>query len=300
MIRLWAWLIRHEKIILICVMVLCVLCLFIPDIREDTVRILCIVFSVAAGRALKKVWFSTIAMLFILPIAMYANWSSIVVREVIKPVPVRPLPSVSANVILGGDAVRIHKGPQDCFSATICFYVPDSDRCVIAGHSCNLDAKTHLKALIQPFGESKNGVLNICPEISPFASNVEVLSDTGLGVALSGLTVPDTYREVLAIGGAQDISVGEPAVLYTWKDGKVAVKVLGFGVVQGKHLLFIQADRSVDLGPGTSGSLLVQNGKIIGVFLGRYALPYRGPRLYMLRLACEVFAELKQVLIPGN
>jgi len=226
---------------------------------------------------------------------VYASFAYVLETEIIHPTPLQQLPVVNASVILGGDRLRLHAAER-CFAATVCFYVPGSDLCVIAAHSCESASGQTLEAALDPFTNTGISTPSTCPKSDPGAATVtvRVVSDTNFGVVLSGVRFPAGARDELLVGEAEDIHVGEEALLYSSTCGVVACRVLGFDMVKDNHMLIIEVlDKNVRIGSGDSGSPLVQGGKIIGFAAGTHAIPYRGPRLVLVRPACEVYSQLE-------
>jgi hypothetical protein len=247
---------------------------------------LCAIFVSAAYSLKKRVWVGVAAFLVVFPVSVYATARYVFLSE-IRPSPLRPLPVANGRVVLGGDRLRLHS-PERCFEVAVCFWVPESDIFAVAAHSCKTLPGSTPKV---------NDTPDKCPNSDPDATTVKVVTDSDFGLVLSGMEIPAGRREELSIGGSEDIFIGEEALLYTSEDQGTSVQVLGFSIMRDQQMLLVQVlNKDADLGPGASGSPLVQNGKIIGFLVGVHAFPYRGSRLLILRPACEVYSNLEEFL----
>ena len=234
----------------------------------------------------KRFWVGVAVFLILFPISVYVTSRQAFLSKV-SPSPLRPLPVVDGRVVLGGDRLRLHSA-EKCFGVAVCFWIPERDWCVAAAHSCETLPGSGFKA---------NFTLDRCPNSDPDATIVKVVADGSSGLVLSGLDVPNGSREELTIGGSEDIHVGEEALLYSSVDRTTPVQVLGFSMMRDQQVLLVKVLRKeADLGPGASGSPLVQDGRIIGFLVGTIALSFG--QLLVLRPACEVYSSVEE--IPGE
>jgi hypothetical protein len=287
---------------------------------RDLIFFLCYVFAIAASNVfkVKRRWVQTIAFFLVMFVAWYVS-GGFYLAETASTAPLAPLPQAGAVVIPGGDTLML-EFERSLFRASVCFYVPDTELCVLAGHSCSIpdDAETVYASRIlfdpdgieipetpslawweQRFDPDGMEIPDAFQRAVPGQFEVKVVTDSPFGAVLSGLT-PVPGREEMPIGGAGDIYPGEYGEVWS-PEGVIPIEVLGFKKFRGGQMLAAQVmDQKVRLGKGMSGSPVIQNGKIIGFFTVVYALPYRGPQVILIRPACEVYGELEWYFITHS
>ena len=129
-------------------------------------------------------------------------------------------------------------------NVTVCFYMPEDGPCVVGAHS--LDLKPGDTYGISPVSETR---------VSENCHTARVLADSQYGVALLGPKCPDPNREELLLARADEVKVGEEAVIRTFAKGDIPVNVLGFAMVGDDHFLVVRCiDGKAKVGPGMSGS----------------------------------------------
>jgi hypothetical protein len=254
---------------------------------------LCYAFAIAASNVFKvnRRWVQTIAFALVLLFTWYVT-GGFYLAETASATPLAPLPVAGAVVIPGGDSLML-EFERSLFRASVCFYVPDTELCVLAGHSCSIpdDAETVYASRI-PFDPDGMEIPDAFQRAVPGQFEVRVVTDSPFGAVLSGLT-PVPGREEMPIGGAGDIYPGEQGEVWS-PEGVIPVEVLGFKKFRGGQMLAAQVmDQKAGMGKGMSGSPVIQNGKIIGFFTVIYALPYKGPQVILIQPACKVYGELE-------
>jgi hypothetical protein len=284
-----------RKVIASIVMVLCIAAMFVLPFEVlrvgERLLLLVGVFSYCAYTLHRRWWVPVFAFVVAMFISVYAVGGDLFTHEMISETPLQPLPTLDVSVIPGGESlswsIAVGEGPRTVFknaAATVCFYIPDDGLCVVAAHSCGL--KTGEALIITPNTE------DLVPGIPRSA---DVLVDSQYGVVLERITCPDPGREQLPLANEEDISVGEEAIIRTLGNGDIRVKVIGFAIVSEGHLLVLELLDDVEVGPGMSGSPIIQSGKVIGFFIGT-TLSFIGPDFVLARPAVEVYAELQEYL----
>lgn len=288
-----AWVTRNQRVIAGSVMGLILAVVFTLKMNLNQVSVLCVIFSAAAYCIKKRFWVPMVAWLVILPVFVYSSFAYMVETLFVRSYPVQPLPAVNAGVMLGGDLLRLHEAER-CFQVTVCFYVPGTDLGAVAAHSCDSTPGQTFRASLKSFAATGIAIPLTCPQMDPDALTVSVVSDTDFGVVVSGLKCPETDREELPVGQAEDIRVGEEASIYSSRSGVVSCRILGFDEVGRYQMLVVRlVDERIRIGSGDSGSPVVQDGRIIGFVAGTWSFPYRGPELVLVRPACEVYSRLE-------
>jgi hypothetical protein len=180
--------------------------------------------------------------------------------------------SVEASVRLGGDHLIIYR-ESGMIIATTCFYT-EGGLTIAAAHSISLAPGEYRMQVNR--GRSVAG---------------ELLSDSPDGIAIAGLTIPEE-APLLPLASPSDIALGEKALLIH-SDGNIEVTVLGYQrKTRGRYSLVLQAlDDEADIGPGYSGSPVIQDDRIIAFVFGaiKPSVRYSGARIAFARLATEVY-----------
>ncbi|NLC15142.1 MAG: hypothetical protein GX784_02315 [Firmicutes bacterium] len=292
MTRLQLWLTRYEKQIAVVVMVICLVSVFTLKLSRKLMPIVVAIFASSVHTLAKRRSLTVIAGLLMLFVAIYATGGHILLTEEVHLTPLSPLADVDASVLLGGDHIRVHTDER-CFNVTVCFYVADTDLCVIAAHSCETQAGETVKVLLVPFSKSGSEPPDWCPVFDPNATDAEVLLDSDYGVILSGIQPPRSGPDELPIGKPDDIGPGEEALLHTARSGVLPAEIKGFWLSRNGHLIVAQlTGKEPKILSGFSGSPVVQNGKLIGFLAATHAVPFRGPQIILVRPACDVYNEL--------
>lgn len=183
---------------------------------------------------------------------------------------------VEEHVYLGGDDLRLVYD-NGVFQMTSCFYT-DEGLLVAGGHECSLDGVV---------GEPKVRTIMANRYIHDFVP--DVLEETPAGLVLGPVDRPRD-RPQLPIAGSDDVKIGENATVYSVKGGIFEVTILGYHLLNGSHcLLFQVVDPQSQLIEGMSGSPVVQDGKIIGFFVAKISVSYRGSSIGFARVAAEVY-----------
>jgi len=232
---------------------------------NKTVRTIGIVMAVALIAALVGIYYSVIGNYMV----------STIVDNTFDSLPegYYTASEVAAKVRVGGDHLVIHSGSQG-LSMRTCFYT-DEGLAVAAAHGFDLGEGGYRMQL--------NG---------QFTLRAQVTEVTPSGIVLNGLVPPEESSH-LGFALPSEITLGEEATLLH-ADEDIQVLLLGYHEAKGDQVLVVkQLDGASPIGPGFSGSPIVQNDKLIG-FLSMAIKPnimYRGPRIGFARLATEVYLE---------
>lgn len=187
---------------------------------------------------------------------------------------------VDASVRVGGDNLIIYTMPKN-ISMRTCFYT-DEALTVAAAHSFDMEPAQYRMQV-------NNGL----------SVRAELLSVGSGGVVVSGIS-PPTDSPILEIACPSEIIISTDAIL-VHSDGDIPVMLLGYQFVD-EHLALVlhPTDENTYIGPGFSGSPIVQNDRLIG-FLAAVIKPgfrYKGPRIGFARLAIEVYMETIGSTLP--
>ncbi len=98
---------------------------------RDLIFFLCYVFAIAASNVfkVKRRWVQTIAFFLVMFVAWYVS-GGFYLAETASTTPLAPLPVAGAVVIPGGDSLML-EFERSLFRASVCFYVPDTELCVL-------------------------------------------------------------------------------------------------------------------------------------------------------------------------
>lgn len=196
-------------------------------------------------------------------------------------IPLGTVPSVDASVVPGGESLNVHPPGKSGGTLTVCFY--ENGYAVAAAHPCD-------------FPDDSGWALCVdCLSQEMVEGTPTFVADTPVGIVISGMKCPTEGRAKLPLAAPDEIEVGQTAQVLSADLGDGEVEVLGFTErKEGQFLVFRPASSSMSLGPGSSGTPLVQNGKIIGFIAGRLALDFSSRKLGLARLAPDVYAGTKQ------
>lgn len=293
------WILKNRRqVIAGIVMALCmaaILALPFRVLREQgRLLILMGVFCFCAHTLYRRWWVPLIAFLLAIGVCTYAVGGDLIAYEMASETPLQQLPELDVSVIPGGESlqwsVAVEQGSRSVVKTSkviVCFYMPGDGPCVVAAHSCGREAGDTPD--ISPTSEAL---------VSGSSRPAAVLADCDHGVVFSGLKCPDPDRKALPLAGAEDVKVGEEAVICTLSNGDIPVKVIGFCMMNNNHFLVLESlDDEAGVGPGMSGGPIIQDGKIIA-FLHSGTRFHRGPRFVMARPALEVYDALQEYLEP--
>lgn len=260
--------------------------------RLGVITILLCVFIFAAYNLNKRWWMLLVALPVIVLLLLYSFGIDMIVSQIVYDSPFQLSTESDVQVVPGGEvlslSVAIEKESGQVVqqrNVTVCFYMPEDGPCVVGAHS--LDLKPGDTYGISPVSETR---------VSENCHTARVLADSQYGVALLGPKCPDPNREELLLAGADEVKIGEEAVIRTFAKGDIPVNVLGFAMVGDDHFLVVRCiDGKAGVGPGMSGSPIIQDDRIVG-FLHSVSRYLKGPKLVMTRPAVEVYGGLKEYL----
>ncbi len=293
------WILKNRRqVIAGIVMALCMAAMLALPFRvlreQGRLLILVGVFCFCAHTLYKRWWVPLIAFLLAIVVCTYAVGGDLIAYEIVSETPLQQLPELDVSVIPGGEllqwSVAVEQGSRSVVKTSkviVCFYMPGDGPCVVAAHPCGREA-----------GDTPDISPNSEALVSGSSRPASVLADCEHGVVFAGLRCPDPDRKALPLAGAEDVKVGEEAVICTLSKGDIPVKVMGFSMMNDAHLLVLQRfDKDAEVGAGMSGSPVIQDGKIIA-FLHSVTRFHRGPRFVMARPALEVYDALQEYLEP--
>lgn len=295
MVEFGNWIYENRRqVVSVCIVVFCIAALlFLPYSvlsRRGALTLIVSPFLYAAFSLYRRWWVPIVTCLLVVLLIVSFHGQEIVVSQTVSETPFREVSETDVSVVLGGDALHLYFTVQEELRTvakemrvTVCFYVPGSDTCVAAAHSMGLEAGQTYNISIA--GET--GVLVSLPATM-------VLADCEYGMVFAGTSCPDSDRRKYVLAGVQDVRVGEEVVVRNKTMGDVTVKVLGFSMVEDDQFLMLECVTG-ELGPGTSGSPIIQDGKIIGFLHGILKFP-TGPVLIRSRPALEVYSSFAESL----
>lgn len=287
---------KAKKITAGVTMLLCVAAVFVLPFEflrvGHRLTVLVGLFCYCAYTLHRRWWVPVLAFVVMMGVCVYTLGGDLFAYEMISERPLQPLPTLEVSVVPGGELFKWSALVEQRTSielrrswVTVCFYVPDDDLCAIAAHSCGLEA---------------GDVLDLTEDSEALPAGpspkVRVLADVQEGVAIKKVKCPEPDRKAIPLAGEEDIKVGEEAVIRTLSTGDIRVEVMGFTTLKDGHFLVLQLlDDDVEVGPGMSGSPVMQSGKIVAFFSG--ITPYViGPDFLLARPAVEVYQALQEHL----
>ncbi len=200
---------------------------------------------------ISKRWHRWLLMLVITLLCSYGTFYHTGANSIVSkaaPTPVRPVAEVRASVIPGGDRLEICT-VDGHLVVRVCYYLGDGSA-IAAAHRGDLSVGEHKVAL----------------EGIHLRDPISVVADTNYGLVIEGYPPTPTDRTPLPIASAAEIMVGEKGMVLQGDEPPIEVQIKGFQDANGvqKLVLTPAATRDPRLRPGSSGSPVVQNGKIIG------------------------------------
>ncbi len=198
----------------------------------------------------------------------------LILGPTVDPVSALDFPLAEALVVPGGERIMITLKPGSYAGLHVAFYGGDG-LALISGHAVpGLDAGDQCQALVH--GEDRDDFLAVA---------MEVMGSYRSGQVVSGLPLPERDRVPLA--GSGQIREGDAVAVINSRG--VAVSIRGSFERRDRSRLIVAAiDREV-MGRGSSGAPLLQDGYLVGVMVGGFALR---PGLGLFAPAAVVYREL--------
>lgn len=201
--------------------------------------------------------------------AFYHTGADRIVQQA-SPIPINAVAEVDASVIPGGDRLEICT-PGGHMLVRICYYRSDG-RAAAAAHRSSMELGDYR------IGDGEGFHL---PDL------VSVIENTDHGLVVEGYPPTPPDRSPLPIANAAEIEVGASAMVLQGEEPPIGVEVKGYEIRNGKQMLvLIPVVPDPRLGPGCSGSPVVQDGKIIGFI--HSGVMIKNPVSYA-RLAADIY-----------